>query len=605
MYRFVALFLENESDIAAATRTQILQQIHNAKSRQWTECFVTSNFSVWHHSSRNGPMRVRYFDDESGVILGSLFDKTSSHSQEQILNLQPDRKQLLTCEQKIAFLIEKKWGSYVSFFTSHQSAMLTVFRDPSGSFPCYTTSYNGMRLFFSDIQDIIDIGIRHFSANIKYLEANVLLPKLQKCFTGLNEVDEILPGQAFFYSNHTKRDKIFWDPQKFIYDTEIDNVVEAEKILYESVTGAISNLAAQYSGIIHNIGGLDSSIVLGCLSSMGYIDRVNCVNLFTRSFGGDERHYAREMCAYVNSPLQETLLDPSNVKLLDIFQWKAQVSPVGLLDFTAPAGNLYQTAHAFEADALFYGVGGDNVFFQMPYILSALDYVGQKSDLGSLFAIASDASRYGNRSIAFVMKAMVKEKFAREDCFSYVYNLWSPDRELPFISQDILSQGPQISALHPMLLPDHSMAKGKYFHLLSSAFMSIEYYDPWGGTDGLERVCPLLTQPVIEAALKIPTWLMVYGGVDRGLARWTFRQHLPELVVQRTSKSNPDKLYEDIFFTNLGTIRDVLLNGVLVESGILVESDLEAALSDKNPNLRSIIQAILEFLNWEIWLQKW
>src|SRR3546814_12928828 len=52
-------------------------------------------------------------------------------------------------------------------------------------------------------------------------------------------------------------------------------------------------------------------------------------------------------------------------------------------------------------------------------------------------------------------------------------------------------------------------------------------------------ISPLLSQPVIEACLGIPSWEACEGGVDRSAARRAFSGALPPSVVGRHGKGSP------------------------------------------------------------------
>lgn len=477
-------------------------------------------------------------------------------------------------------------------------------RDPSGAFPCFVTRFEGVEIFFSDLQDVCDLGLLRFSVNPQYLLANVMLPKFQKVMTGLNEVEEVVPGQAVAFTPRGIDKHFLWDPRTFAVDQVTDRH-EAAALLRDTVRDTVAALAGGYDSILHNVGGLDSSIILSCLARTAVRPSIHCVTFSTASPGGDERYYARQASDRAGVPLIEAMMDPAKVDLEDMFHWRAQVSPMGVFDCTAVAGDLYGLAREKGAEALFYGVGGDNVFFQMPYILSALDHVREGGKGASLRQAAVEASRYGNKALLFTIRAMLKERFRPDPCFDYVYRLLAPTTRWPFVNPELLARGPQVATLHPMLIPDPGMAKGKYYHLLTSALMSLEYYDHWRRDGAIERIHPLLAQPVVEACLRIPTWLLVYDGVDRGLARWAFEDDLPAAVARRTSKSNPDRLYAEVFARNRPFIREVLLEGNLVNDGILMRNPLERLLSGEAMEQRMAPAIALEFLSWEIWTQKW
>lgn len=503
-----------------------------------------------------------------------------------------------------ANFFDQYWGAYVSFLKDTDSQRLLVCRDPTGALPCQFLQHDGVTLFFSDVRDIARWPFLRFTPSTDYLLANIMLPKFQKNISGLEQVGEVLPGECLTLHGEGMRRKLLWNPFEIASNAMITDRATAVQRVREVVQNTTSTLATSYDHILHNIGGLDSSIVLSCLAEARAGQKISCINFYTESARGDERQYAREAARHHKVPLAEILLDSRRVDLGKLFDTDPQSAPMGVFDCTAVAGGLYDYAATTAADALFYGVGGDNVFFQMPYILSALDYM-QSATRDNPARVLAEAAAYGNKSYFYIIKALLKESIRPLPCFDYVYRFVAPTSRWPFINLDILAMGPQKEVLHPGLCPIADYPKGKFYHILTSAFMSLEYYDQWQTDYSIERIHPLLAQPVIETCLRTPTWFLVDGGLDRGLARRAFAEQLAPAVAWRTSKSNPDELYEQIYNVNLDLLKDVLLNGSLVGERILLREPLEAMLSGKNLSERVAAPVALEFLSWEIWRQQW
>jgi asparagine synthase (glutamine-hydrolysing) len=93
-------------------------------------------------------------------------------------------------------------------------------------------------------------------------------------------------------------------------------------------------------------------------------------------------------------------------------------------------------------------------------------------------------------------------------------------------------------------------------------------------------VHPLISQPIIECCLRIPTYLLTHGGIERGLARAAFSNDLPSEIIDRTAKGDATAYYHQLILQNLGAIREWLLDGWLVQEQLLNRPSLEAALSE-------------------------
>jgi asparagine synthase (glutamine-hydrolysing) len=89
---------------------------------------------------------------------------------------------------------------------------------------------------------------------------------------------------------------------------------------------------------------------------------------------------------------------------------------------------------------------------------------------------------------------------------------------------------------------------------------------------------PLLSQPVVELCLGIPSWRLT-AGRDRGFARAAFAHRLPPRVAHRRSKGVLSTLYAKRLVHSLDVVRPWLLDGALCRAQVLDRAVLEAALT--------------------------
>ena len=85
---------------------------------------------------------------------------------------------------------------------------------------------------------------------------------------------------------------------------------------------------------------------------------------------------------------------------------------------------------------------------------------------------------------------------------------------------------------------------------------------------GPEIVAPIYSQPMIELALRIPADVLFAGGQDRGLARRAFRGDVPQPILNRVWKDRAGGFHDEIIQRNRDWLREIFLDGVLVERGI-------------------------------------
>ncbi|MGN6424314.1 MAG: asparagine synthase-related protein [Asticcacaulis sp.] len=90
---------------------------------------------------------------------------------------------------------------------------------------------------------------------------------------------------------------------------------------------------------------------------------------------------------------------------------------------------------------------------------------------------------------------------------------------------------------------------------------------------------PLVSQPVIETCLRIPTWLWIEGRQDRAVVRHAFSDILPSDIVARRSKGDFSALNQSIAERLYSQVRSTLLDGWLIREGLLDRADIERRLS--------------------------
>lgn len=80
---------------------------------------------------------------------------------------------------------------------------------------------------------------------------------------------------------------------------------------------------------------------------------------------------------------------------------------------------------------------------------------------------------------------------------------------------------------------------------------------------------PLLSQPVVEACLKVPSWMWIAGGRNRAVARDAFADVLPADILYRRSKGTFMNYSGAVYRRNRSRLREYLLTGRLEGHGLL------------------------------------
>ena len=120
----------------------------------------------------------------------------------------------------------------------------------------------------------------------------------------------------------------------------------------------------------------------------------------------------------------------------------------------------------------------------------------------------------------------------------------------------------------------------------------------------VERLMPLVSQPAMEIFLRIPPYLHLKNGRNRGLARDAFTREVPKKVLRRTWKDRGAGYLEAVVHRNTKFLKETLLDGYLVKEKLLERAALTAVLSEASGNLQYHCDSLLFFSDIETWLRR-
>ena len=540
------------------------------------------------------------FADRNGLVLGSVFKSSDGAFASALKNLDYDDCQHIGSTSG-HHLTRNFWGQYIAFFRDSQSGFYRVLRDPSGALPCFRSVSDTQTLHFSRLKDARDLGNLKIERNTSFFERGFLLPRTPRRSTAILGVHQVLPGECGNLGARLDR-KFLWDPYEAAESEAGASSGEAAAALERSVIKAVTAMCGSEDSILHNLGGFDSSVLLGCMSYHLPNLNIECINYHANDGLSNELQSVREMIESTKATLREVEYDIEAVDLLSLYKTELPVSPMQNFDCSAPASRLNSAAARFGTRSVTFGIGGDNVFFALRHVVHALDFARVNGESLAYPWIALCAARYGNMSFWSTLWHMLIERNVPHDAWRFVKAMLDPRARWSFLSSDILEAGIVDDEFHPMLLPRDRIGKGKLFHILNCAFQGLEYQDLWDPKADIVNILPLLSQPVIEQCIKIPTWTLATGGIDRGLARISFKEYLPRSIRLRTSKSFPDSLYQNLFAKHRSMITDILLNGEHVRSHYVSKERLEKGLLEYGSPEGISASVALELLNQELWI---
>ncbi|WP_374571403.1 asparagine synthase-related protein [Phenylobacterium sp. J426] len=478
------------------------------------------------------------------------------------------------------------WGRYVALIRRPGEAPM-VFRDPSGSLDAATWRSGALVAVASDVAGLPPSFAPHDLA----LDWDAITDFVRRPLTavdrcGLIGYHTVAPGALQPMGRDAAAAEAVWRPQDHAGNTAIP---EAEARLRDEVLRCAGLVLDDGPALVEVSGGLDSAIVAAALATAERRAELTGLNYYGDRPEGDERGWARSVCASAGLPLIE---HPKTIV------------PVAEADFDAFATGLRPAFNALDPDrdrhtadvaaglgasAIFTGSGGDALFFQHPTPLVVADYRRAHGRLSWTDPFAADVARWLRRSIWSVRRGARARR--RGDGPGSV--LWGPR-----------TREPVTRAAHPWLTDIGGLPPAKQIQIeLIAAAQAASGVSRRATAADLRH--PLLSQPIVELCLAIPTWSHVADGRDRGLVREAFAGRLPDAVLQRRSKGALTSLYTRRAATSLDFLRPYLLDGVLANAGVLDRAALDAALDVDRLIWRADGARVMGAAMVEAWVRHW
>ena len=121
----------------------------------------------------------------------------------------------------------------------------------------------------------------------------------------------------------------------------------------------------------------------------------------------------------------------------------------------------------------------------------------------------------------------------------------------------------------------------------------------------IETVHPLISQPLIELCLRLPTYLLSCQGRSRGLIRHAFRNVIPDEIRLRMNKGHASRYFTDRVTAYRGPIIEALMDGELARRGLIQRSDVESYVRREDYRVQESGSLLLAYYAIESWLQTW
>ncbi len=522
-----------------------------------------------------------------GCVVGTLFRRHGRA--EPLASLDEDEAASIVRSRGDA-LLRSFWGGYVAAVAGPDS--VRILREPSATFPCYFARGPGWTAFASDAELLVESGLADVELDWRALARHFFSAGVPMAATALRGISELLPGFAVTVPGDTAAQQPCWSPWDHARARAGAAGPGADQ-LARTVRHCVRAWAAGRGRLLLSVsGGLDSSIVAAVLAEAGA--DVTGLTLYGEDAAGDERVFARALCEHLGLPLIER---PYRLGDIDIAE------PLGAhLPRTKDRSQAlaYERAHLevareIGAEAFVTGNGGDSVFGYSQSAAAIADrFLVEGLGRGVLGTLVDTCRQTGCSLLDAARGAWRIARGPRG---------YRCRADALFLHPDMLADLAGLTLSHPWLDAPADALPGKAAHIASILRVQ-QSFEPSRGRY-LPVLNPLMSQPVMETCLAVPSWEWRAGGRDRSLARRAFAGVLPEVVLRRRVKGGPSGFAAEILDGLRGAIGERLLEGHLARHGIVDRKALEEALDEEHSCTAEERVRILELVAAEAWLDSW
>lgn len=608
MFRYMALIWNTANQRQSEAALLIGRRLQT--NADWQEVMNHGGMRVLCAHARSGSLEPHLLGNRSGAVLGQLFERNPDPE-----DATPASRAQLGIRQTARIvnsrgkrLIGEYWGDYVAFIHDPDAAKMWVVKDPTGALPCYSTVFRGVTVFFSCIADCVELRLLTFSINPAYLKTRVVHDGNGTTPDALNEVSRVQRGECVevdprHHPGQLAR-HLYWNPLEYSEsDVAIEDPDCAARALRSTVRSCTHALASCHESLLHRLsGGLDSSIVSGCLGDAPSKPRITAYTYYNPRSFSDERPWAQLAALHIGCDHVESALGARDIRLATMHRMRPAAEPASVLEYVQRSLIDAPLAAEREATAIFTGDGGGSGFCANSSAHALSEYLHRHGLRPEAFRIAAQVASCTHRSRFTVFSSSLRGWLMGSARNSRAQGPVDGSRLVNPDVAETLAEGPRPP--YPRHRPAHSpWTSIRQLEILPAP---ADLYNAAHEPDTLspEIVAPFYSQPAIELCLRIPLYVHFEGGHDRGLARRAFRHEVPRPILRRTRKERMPGLHDELVRRNRNFLRELLLDGMLVGEGLLSRTAVENALSGV-PSDTNSAEEIFRHLDTEVWARTW
>lgn len=525
---------------------------------------------------------------DGGLIIGILFSRTSST---RIECLPPDAPDCTQTVQLANWLVRNCWGAYVAILRNLQAGCIQILVDPSGLLPAYGFKTRSHDLVVSRPELIEHSSGSRPHPSLPEVHAHLTRPELRQRSTCLDQVCEFGRGELTVMGDTNSVAKALWSPEMFMPSGNARTCSEVAEDL-KTVTTMVVNAWANVLGpvAVAASGGVDSSMLCAALAQKR--QRFGCITLATRDPSGDESAYVALLGRHFGVPLKVRIYDAKHIDPLQSVS-ASLARPTRKPFMAALDTALFDAGESLGAKVIFDGNGGDSLFCFLHSAVPIVDRLLSEGPGRGAATTFIDMCRLTGSNMPHMVRAVIRRLSRGRG-----KHKWPPDLRLLNESK---TDSPGFDPLSPWLDISTGRQWGKNDHLA----LIMRNQNRLNGLASLPRFSPLMSQPLVEYCLGVPTWTWCAGGINRAPARAAFASVLPRDILVRTSKAGPDSFLWQFFEKYRPIYRELLLDGQLMQHGLLDRNAVEQAVMVDSTSANEIIYRVFDLIEAENWVRSW
>lgn len=518
----------------------------------------SSTITILHEPELRG---YQILEEAHQLLVGKCFLKTSGS---------PVRGENLTNPEDF---IEKTWGNYLLFSWDNNTSQLEILKDPVGQIPLFYCEIEKCVLFSSELsllQSLLGDSPAydwHYFANF-LLQGNFISQS-----SPFLQIKDLVPGFRLCLSAKMAEQIPTWRLENYCTPCEDRDIVKTLQSVIQSWTSSYPEIFLEFSG------GLDSSAILYCLKSISKPEQsltaVNVFDSFVRS--SNELFHAERISQHAAVSLEKmdsAIIPPLSPAVPLSFKPNR---PSAMFTYLLMEQEIYNRAKNPSQALFMCGQGGDEIFMAPPTIGSLNDLILNRQ-WNQVKNKLRDLSYFYQIPIYSLLK-------------TFMGNLWRyflrvPYRsciieekidESPWISKELLNlskkklKHPYLSQYAKKLPPGKWNQLEFIFKGLAGIHQDIK---PWPDA----RFYPLLSQPMIELALSIPTFDLYDQGHDRYPFRSSISRFFNTDYVWRKDKGETSGVFQRGLQKNRELALSLCLEGRFAKEKLIDREKLETEI---------------------------